>query len=359
MVIFKLNCLIVLEESVLKKQYAIFMILLIGTTSLVVLSELEEATAKVDLQDADVYVVTHINDGLEPNVIRSMLDELQVVDGIQLCVWVDNNNTDAIVDAKYRLEKWITEFPDFNIVIQCDYDFAEKYGYYQHPFWAYNETETLSQAWYTNWYGNLSQVLNRHSNVVLMVGFNEPYNHFKTKEMAQTIIKREYLTWKKMSNIPFSTEFVMPRTFWANYWGFPENMSIENDLMPFWKNYSDYIGVNLWAYNKPPQHGSSPGTNERTIEAIETCEFYSKELEKPIHVNEFPAWNRDIFKYTIEKIGNYPNIGQVYQLWYWSGAEEAHIDGWTYGLYNVNPQTNQTSKVRFSWNVFSDVLIPN
>jgi len=344
----------------MNKSFVLFLILLLlGTTSLVVISELKEATAKVDLQDVDIYVVTHINDELEPEVIRSMLDELEVVTGIQLCVWVRNNNTDAILDAKNRLEQWMKELTDYKIVIQCDYAFADKYGYYQHPFWIYNDTEILSQTWYTSWYGNLSEVLNRYSNVVLMVGFNEPYNHFETKEMAQTIMKREYLTWKNVSNILFSTEFAMPRIFWADYWGFPENVSIEDDLVPFWRDYSDYIGVNLWTYNRPPQHGVSPGTNERTIEAIETCELYSTELGKPIHVNEFPAWSREIFKYTIEKIGRYPNIGQVYQLWYWRGIEELHIDGWSYGLYNVDPKTYQTSKVKYSWDVFSDVLIPN
>ena len=342
-----------------KKFVTLLILLLLGTTSLVITSELNEAIAKVDLQAVDVYVVTHVNDELEPEVVKSMLDELEVVTGIQLCIWVDNNDTGGIVDAKYRLENWIKEFPNLNIVIQCDYAFVEKYGYYHHPFWMYNETETLSQTWYNSWYGNLSEVLNQYPNVVLMVGYNEPYNHFRTKQMAQTIMKREYLTWKTVSNIPFSTEFSMPRIFWAEYWGFPENISIENDLVPYWRYYSDYVGANLWAYNRPPQHGVSPGTNERTIEAIDTLEYYSQELGKPIHVNEFPAWSRDIFKYTIERIGRYPNIAQIYQLWYWKGAEELHIDGWSYGLYNVDPKTHQTSKVTYSWDVFKDVLIPN
>jgi hypothetical protein len=344
----------------MKKIFVLFLILLLaGTTSSVVLSQFREATAKADLQGVDVYVVTHINDELEPVLVESMLDELEVVTGIQLCIWVDNNDTDGIVDAKYRLEKWMKEFTDYKIVIQCDYSFVDKYGYYQHPFWMYDDTETLSQTWYTNWYGNLSEVINQYPNVVLMVGFNEPYNHFRTKEMAHTIIQREYLTWKTLSNIPFSVEFSMPRLFWADYWGFPENISIEDDLVFFWRHYSDYIGVNLWAYNRPPQHGVSPGTNERTMETIDTLEYYSKELGKPIHINEFPAWSRDIFKYTIERIGGYPNILQVYQLWYWSDAEELHIDGWSYGLYNINPESFKISKVKYSWNVFSDVLMPN
>jgi hypothetical protein len=132
-----------------------------------------------------------------------MLKDLQVVKGVQLCVWVGDNTTNAIWDAKIRLSKWLDELQDYKIVIQCDYAFIEKYGYYDYPFWKLNNTETLSQTWYNNWYGNLSELLAKHENVILMVGFNEPYNHFKTKEMAQTIMKREYLTWKNMSTIPF------------------------------------------------------------------------------------------------------------------------------------------------------------
>jgi len=344
----------------MKKIISVFLLLLIlSATSLFVLNEFNGVTAKVDLEDIDIYVVTHVNDNLEPEKIRSMLDELEIVNGIQLCLWVGDNNTGAIWDAKYRLENWIQEFPDLKIVIQCDYAFDDKYGYYQRPFWIYDDTETLSQTWYKNWYGNLSQVLNQYPNVVLMVGFNEPYNHFRTKEMAQTIMKREYLTWKNVSNIPFSTEFLMPRVFWADYWGFPENISVEADLVPFWRDYSDYIGVNLWAHNAPPQYHYSSGVAERAREVIEAVEFYSKELEKPIHVNEFPAWSSKIFKYSCERVCRYPNIGQVYQLWYWSGSEDEHLDGWSYGLYNVDSKTHQITRAKPSWYIFREMLNPN
>jgi hypothetical protein len=287
-----------------------------------------------------------------------MLNDLQVVKGVQLCVWVGDNTTSAIWDAKDRLSKWLIQLQDYEIVIQCDYAFAEKYGFYEHPYWKYNDTETLSQIWYRNWYGNLSEVLNEHSNVMLMVGFNEAYNHFQTKEMAQLIMKREYVTWKNMSLIPFSTEFLMPYTFWADYWDFPTNASVENDCVPFWKDYSDYIGVNLWAYNRPPQYGFSQGAYERVKQQIETCKLYSEQLKKPIHVNEFPAWDTEIFKYICGKVMKYPNVGQCYQLWYWGGQEEKHYDAWTYGLYNVDPETQEISRAEPSWSVFASVLNP-
>ncbi len=119
----------------------------------------------------------------------------------------------------------------------------------------------------------MSELLAKHENVILMVGFNEPYNYFRTKEMAQTIMKRENLTWKNMSTTPFSTEFLMPYTFWANYWGSPENASIEEDCVPFWRNYSDYIGVNLWAYREPPSKPYIPLDREKyCFEAYERAE---------------------------------------------------------------------------------------
>ena len=343
----------------MKKFFILILaILLLGATSLVFFSTFDQATAKIDLDDVEIFVVLHVNDELEPEVIHSMLNELGVVTGIQICVWVGDNTTDAIWDSKGRLEIWMEEFTDYKVVIQCDYAFNDVYGVYRYPFWIYENTETMSQEWYTNWFGNLTEVVNRYPNVVLMTGFNEPYNHFATKEMAQTIMKREYLTWKSMSNISFSTEFLMPRLFWAEYWGFPENLTIEEDLVPYWRDYSDYIGVNLWAYNRPPQYGSSPGAYERAIETVELCNYYSEELGKPIHVNEFPAWSNDVFKYTVEELCIYPNIGQVYQLWYWSDSEEMHYDGWTYGLYNVDIETHIATRAKPSWEVFDEVLIP-
>jgi hypothetical protein len=250
------------------------------------------------------------------------------------------------------------ELKDYKVVIQCDYDFNHVYGVYWYPFWVYENTETMSQQFYDDWYGNLTEVLNKYQNVVLMTGFNEPYNHFATKEMAQTVLIREYTTWKSLTDIPFSTEFLMPRIFWADYWGFPYNVTIEDDLVPMWRDYSDYVGINLWAYNRPPQYGSSPGAYQRAIDAVELVKQYSDELDKPIHVNELPAWSNDVFKYTVEELCHYPNIGQVYQLWYWMDSEEMHYDGWSYGLYNVDPETHEATRAKPSWGVFNEVLIP-
>ncbi|MCW4017963.1 MAG: hypothetical protein NWF00_04705 [Candidatus Bathyarchaeota archaeon] len=311
---------------------------------------------KVNAVYDDVYVVMHVNDDLEPSVIHSMLDELKVVTGVQLSVWVGDNNTGAIWDASARLSRWLQEFKDYKVVLRCDYAFDQKYGHYVYPFWKYNDTATLSQQWYTNWYGNLSSTVSNYSNVVLMVGFNEPYNHFRTKEQAQSVLKMEYETWKNLSSVPFSTEFLMPYGFWALHWDFPLNPSTEEDCVPYWANYSDYIGINLWADNVPPQVGESKGALTRVTEVVEMCKYYSDLLGKPIHVNELPAWDHEILAYLCNETMNSPNIGQVYQLWYWSGQEELHYDGWSYGLYNVNIKTHKVTHAEPSWQIFMDVF---
>ncbi|MCW4006956.1 MAG: hypothetical protein NWF04_10265 [Candidatus Bathyarchaeota archaeon] len=307
----------------------------------------------------DLYVVVHLNDDLEPELIHQMLDELEVVTGVQLCVWVGDNNTGAIWDAKGRLERWLPEFTQYKVVIQCDYAFEQKYGYYERPFWKYNSTATLSPQWYQNWYGNLSQTLGNYSNVVLMVGFNEPYNHFTTKALAQQVLKTEYQTWKNLSSIPFSTEFLMPYKYWADHWNFPLDPSTENDCVPYWANYSDYIGINLWVDNVPPQYQQTPGAYQRMQAVINMCEYYSNLLDKPIHVNEFPAWDPQTLAYLANKTMQSPNIGQIYQLWYWSNQEDPHIDGWSYGLYTINPNTHQTTPTQISYDTFKQTLNPH
>jgi hypothetical protein len=306
----------------------------------------------------DVYVLTHINDRLSPDLIRSMLDQLKVVTGIQFCVWIDDNTTSGIMDAKARIAKWLDAFPDYNILIQCDYAFETKYGYYDSPFWKFNSIATLSQEFYNEWYSNLSEVLSQRPNVKLMVGFNEPYNHFETKEQAQETMKMEYLTWKNLSSIPFTVKFSMPYLYWADYWGFPKNPSIQNDLAPFWANYSDYVGCDLWADGFPPQYGASAGSFKRVQQTIETLENHSKLLGKPIFIGEYPAWDNATLKYISDHVAQAPNIGEIYQLWYWSGQEELHYDAWTYGLFNVDSATLQVTRGEPEWDVFRAVLNP-
>ena len=309
-------------------------------------------------QTYDVRVLVHLNDAINTTMVKDMLSELPQVTGLQFDVWVGDNTTGGIVDAKARIDRWLSEFTRYNIVIQCDYFFEQKYGYFENPFWKFNHTQTLSQQWYNDWYGNLSEVLNKYPNVQLMVGTNEPYNHFTTKEMAQTIMKREYLTWKNMSSIPFTVKFSMPYLMWAEHWDFPKNASIEADYLPIWKDYSDYVGMDLWADSSPPQYGTNVEVlaHNRVVEAISIAENYSALLKKPIFIGEYPAWAPNTLEYICDHIAKPPHIGQIYQLWYWSGQEDLHQDAWTYGLFNVDPVTFYVTRAEPSYSVFKIVF---
>jgi hypothetical protein len=110
------------------------MLILINAAFLGAWLEMKRQQVEANQLPYDVFVVTHLNDGLKPALIKSMLKDLQVVKGVQLCVWVGDNTTNAIWDAKIRLSKWLDELQDYKIVIQCDYAFIEKYGYYDYPF---------------------------------------------------------------------------------------------------------------------------------------------------------------------------------------------------------------------------------
>ncbi len=308
----------------------------------------------------DTRVLIHINDLISPAMIKSMLSELPTVTGLQFDVWVGDNTTSGIHDAKARIAMWLPEFTDYDIVIQCDYAFETKYGYWETPFWKFNNTEILSQQWYTDWYGNLSEVLGQYPNVQLVVGFNEPYNHFQTKEMTHTIMEREYNTWKNLSDIPFTVKFSMPYIMWADYWDFPKNASIEGDCVPYWANYSDYIGMDLWADHAPPQYGTTIENLSFSWvnQTIAMAENYSQQLKKPIFIGEYPAWSHRILEYICDHVAKSPHIGQVYQLWYWKGQEDLHQDAWTYGLFNVDSKTLEVTKGEPSWSVFNEVLNP-
>jgi len=306
----------------------------------------------------DVRVLVHLNDQVTPAMIKSMLSQLPQVTGLQLDVWVGDNTTGGMTDAKARISMWLNELTNYSIVIQCDYAFESKYGYYEKPFWKYNNTQTLSQEWYNEWYGNLSEVLDQHSNVMLMVGLNEPYNHFQTKEMAQTVMEREYLTWKNVSKIPFTIKFSMPYLMWASWWDFPKDPSIEADYVPFWAKYSDYIGMDLWGDSSPPQYANNVQTTAYNWvkQSIQIAENYSMQLKKPIFIGEYPAWDPTTLTYISDQIAKAPNIGQIYQLWYWKGQEDLHQDAWTYGLFNVDPKTLEISKGAPEWSVFNTVF---
>lgn len=102
----------------------------------------------------------------------------------------------------------------------------------------------------------------------LFVGFNEAYFCFENKVDAFTLMQREYITWKNISSIPFSCEITHPFCEWHNYFNVTDP-NYENDVLPIWENYSDYIGLNRIAYNQPPNYGYDPEGYNKTKEAID------------------------------------------------------------------------------------------
>jgi hypothetical protein len=285
-----------------------------------------------------------------------MLQDLKVVDGIQLTFVMDNNQTSDIEKLIDEMEYTIPQFSNYKIIIQLTFNFHD-YAYYREPFWYY-PIECFSQQFYNNLYGNITQLLANYDNIKLFVGFNEPYYHLENKEDAQTIMIREYTTWKSFnSSIPFSNELPLPYIFWAEYWGKPENPSVSNDYAPYWKDYSDFIGTNLWADAYNIYYGKDPEGDERAKTCLSIMESYSKEYNKPIHVNEFPTWDKERTKYIADNFMHEPNIFIVYRLWQWKDLEEL-TDSWVYGLYNIDTETNQISRVEPTWYIFRDVFNP-
>ena len=153
----------------------------------------------------------------------------------------------------------------------------------------------------------------------------------------------------------------MPYLMWANYWDFPKNASIEADCVPFWTNYSDYVGMDLWADSSPPQYENNIAseTQYRVEQTISMAENYSLLLKKPIFIGEYPAWNPTALTYICNHATNAPNIGQIYQLWYWSGLEDPHQDAYTYALFNVDLKTLSVTRAEPEWSIFTGVLTPS
>lgn len=82
----------------------------------------------------------------------------------------------------------------------------------------------------------------------------------------------------------------MPFDYNSALWGFPKNLTLENDILPFWRDYSDYIGFNLWADQFPPSGSYSPDAEIQVEKVLVLASQYSQLFNKPIHINEFPCW---------------------------------------------------------------------
>jgi hypothetical protein len=256
---------------------------------------------------------------------------------------------------------WLDELPDYQIDVQITYLFADKYGYLLQEEnganWVLNNTACFSDSFMTEYYGALAEVFRQHDNVVLFTGYNEPYHHFTDKYLAQEVIKKEYTTFKSVCSwVPFSVEFGMAIDFWQNFLGFPKNLTVADDILPYWRDYSDYVGFNLWVDRVSPLSGYDPESQTRFYDELALASEASAELNKTIHINEFPCWYKDRVKTIVQDYMHEPNICAIYQLCFPSSG--AVNDGWEYALYNFNSTENSTTFARNSlcYNVYHSVF---
>jgi len=293
-------------------------------------------------QTYDAYVLIH--EGTSMKNIRYMLNDLGNVDGVSVMINLYDNTTLAMDDAINRLESYLSNLSDYKVVVQTIYCFP--YGHMTHH-WQF-ELASFSTEFYTEWYSKLNACLSKYPNIKLFVGFNEAYFCFD-KADAVTIMQREYTIWKSISAIPFSCEITFPFYLWHNYFNVTEP-NFENDVLPIWQNYSDYIGMNLIAYSYPPQYGVDPLGSNRTKEAVITALYYSNLYGKPVHCDEVLCWYPQDFSYVHDNLMATPHVTAVYKLWDWSNSTE-----WIYALYNLN-SNGTIVRVHPTWDVYNMTL---
>lgn len=296
--------------------------------------------------DYDVYVLFHEGTSMED--IRYMLNDLGNVDGVSVMVNVYDNTTEAMDDAINRLENYLSNLSDYNVVVQAIYCFP--YGHMSHH-WQF-ELVSFSTEFYTEWYSKLNTCFAKYDNIKLFVGFNEAYFCFEDKNDAKILMQREYTVWKNISDIPFSCEITFPFYLWHNYFNVTEP-NFENDVLPIWQNYSDCIGLNLIAYRYSPLYGVDPEGFNRTKEAVITALYYSEIYDKPVHIDEVLCWYPQDFQYVADNVMQNPHITAVYKLWDWSNSTEA-----VYALYNINQENGEITRVSPTWNVFQQIINP-
>ncbi|RLG01279.1 MAG: hypothetical protein DRN49_01670, partial [Thaumarchaeota archaeon] len=265
-----------------------------------------------------LYIVAHTEINgvfIPPYLIKSMVDKLKIVKGINLIIYVRDNTTTAIDWAISNLTLYLEALKDYKIIVQPCYLF-EKYGYYIAPFWKY-PLSCFSEDFYNEWYGRLVEVFEDYPNVIGIIGYNEPFHHFEDPNDALTLCMREYTIWKNKTNLVFSTEINMPHTFWREKWNELPIGSVKEHGEPLWADFSDYIGINLWVDEYPPSFGTDPNYMQRYEDSLAICTYYSEKFNKPILVAEFPVWHIDL---VADLWGRSFLI--LYKLWDWETGEE-------------------------------------
>lgn len=282
----------------------------------------------------------------EPGLSCWLVDRLLAVDLVQLPICLGGNSTENIIAALNLLDLWLSHFTDYDVSLQTYYLFGEP-SLERSMLRQYN-LSTLSEEFYENYYGALSNLIVNYSNVKYMVGFNEPYLCLDENDVP-TLIKRQYETWKKFTDIPFSTEFNMPLEYWREGGRpYPSRNVTWNTMLDMIKNYSDYIGVNLWT-----QEASEPINDFNAQWYLDTWELLkeaSATLGKPIFLAELPCRYHDVFKIISDEAMTGDNICQIYCL-----AEVKSRPADTC-MFEIDEETGTIIEVNPSYSNFMDIL---
>ncbi|MEM4733897.1 MAG: hypothetical protein QXD70_05155 [Candidatus Bathyarchaeia archaeon] len=230
------------------------------------------------------------------------------VKGVNLNFEIYDNTTEAIAETAAFMRSIIPAFSSYQIAVQINYAFIERYGVQINGIWVFNDTTCFSDEFFVALWNAIAPIYYEYRNVVLHVGFNEPFEHFGKAEDALAVIQREYTTFKAVINwVPYSCEIHLPSS--VNF----------DSIKLIWQDYSDYIGLNLWVDAVVPSLGGAAANQTATLKAQEIvglAKEYSLRYNKPIFIGELPAWYQDRFNWIVAQVCDSPkNILCVYELW--------------------------------------------
>jgi len=306
--------------------------------------------------DYYVGIVVHPTHVEIPSFSRSLVDSLGVIDLVQLPIRIMGNTTSHVDFGLSELEKWLNAFKGYDISLQTYYSDFGFYTWERGSFEQFNLT-TLSQEFYSNYFSKLTNLIKNYPNVILYIGFNEPYLHFLEDEVP-ILVEREYTTWKNYTTtIPFATEFFMPIEYWKDRITFLTDRPTWSLLKEIWIKFSDYVSGNFWLPESEPLPSPPYIPEEFSIEKVrklaydtwEIIKMYSEEIGKPIFIAELPCQYPDIFAKIVKEAMVKPNIAQHYCLML---VNPYHDDV----LFGINPITMEYWKIQPTCNNFINAL---
>lgn len=320
--------------------------------------------------ERDVWVIVQTYKPIP--LIRYAVEDLGCVDGLGLVFCLYDNSSAEISRVSAKVDEWAKAFSDYRLSVQFSIGFYELYGSHidteYGSRWFFDNTDCFSDAFFTELFTALKPVYLDNKNIVLHVGYNEPYQHFGDTADALDVIQREYLRFKEQIDfISFSCELNFPFGFTGEIWGFPV-LDFDTHVKAVWEDYSDYIGINLWADQFPPSICNNLGSGQRVKaneaakqrvkDSVGLVKEFSQLFCKPIHINEFPAWYQSRFEWIVNEVCVGPNICEVYQIWFDSEDDEQH-DSNEYAFFVIDINDNTITRNTYCYKIFMNVMNPS